>query len=285
MILWFAGVCFLGSLVISRLELFIRPNDRYSQLVSLYKFFEDNTSLAVSVKMFVSVTIFTLIFKAFLGLFKTRRFWNIIHRSDSLDGDYVYVFEDTGMGKMIFGRFEIVHTMEDLRLCSGRCWYGGTKNLNQNNQRGTFSNKRIGVGDYLWIPYLMTITGSTPDLKEFTYNGVMRLELQNDPAIKGLYLSGSLKNHDADVFHSGRIQAARLQKKDVEKLNSFNSIPDLIKTYLDIDVNEPIPLSQPAASPVESSAPSVNIHESTSAEIGAPRTSSAGTGGGIVEPA
>lgn len=239
-IFWFAGVCFLASLIVSRLDLFVRPNPDYPQLASFYKFIADNTLFAVGGKMFISITTFTVLFKGFIGLFKSHRFWNLVHMSDSLNGDYVYIFEDTGIGAMIYGKFKIVHNMEVLRLTDGRCWYGGTKDIDQNNQRGTFINQRIGVGDYLWIPYEMTITNCT-QVKESSYKGVMKLELQKDAAIKSLYLSGSLKNHDSDVSHSGRIQAVRVLKKDVARLKEFSSIPVLIKEYLNIDVDLPVP--------------------------------------------
>jgi hypothetical protein len=155
----------------------------------------------------------------------------------TLNGTYVYVFSDKGLKKLIFGTFNIVHNMDTLRLASGRCWYGGTTNPSIQNQRGTLTNKGIGLEDYLWVPYSMDITTPVDGHEESSYHGVMRLQKQECPALKGLYLTGSLRDHDSQILHHGRLQACRISKKDMQRMNDFKNIPEMISKYLDICVN------------------------------------------------
>jgi len=248
---WIAITCFAFGLAASRYDYYIQASPSDPLLYALIQWAKENTRFDNLLRLGLSAGTFTIVFKYLIKLYEKQWVWRYFHRKDYLGGKWVYLYKDESINKLIYGYFDVVHRITGISIRNARCWYGGTKVLTEQNQRGTWNSEDVAVGasDY-WIAYQMDIPNPDPDNKEQGYNGVMKVKLLHDNRFNTRYWSGTICDHNATVQHNGRITAKRIDDDEAEQLTDWNILPGLISRYFDIDVinvKEAITAEQPQA--------------------------------------
>jgi hypothetical protein len=115
----------------------------------------ENNDLRINAQYVISLSLFTLLFKLSIGLYRNRYIWRFLNRKTSLDGPWIYVFEDYAQKVVIIGFFEFEHTFDTLKLERGICWYATSAEFTEENRRGTLTSDEVAIGQYYWIVYHM----------------------------------------------------------------------------------------------------------------------------------
>ena len=198
----------------------------------------ENNDLRINAQYVISLSLFTLLFKLSIGLYRNRYIWRFLNRKTSLDGPWIYVFEDDAQKVVIIGFFEFEHTFDTLKLERGICWYATTAEFTEENRRGTLTSDEVAIGQYYWIVYHMIIRNSTPGTEESEYTGLMQLKLQEHIGIKRKTLEGILKNHNSNVDHKGLLRAKKLDSLDAKFIEDWGKIREVASKYFDIDFSK-----------------------------------------------
>lgn len=234
---WIAISCFAIGIAASKYEYYVNVDPDDPILKSIVHWISVNTRFDNVVRVGLSATVFTIVYKMLLKLYARPRIWNFFHSKDALGGRWIYVFRDESVNRFIFGMFDVSHDMKGISIDSGRCWYGGTGTLTEENQRGTWRSEDVAVGkSEYWIAYQMDTPNPVPGHNEHGYCGVMRVMLQKDERNKTKTWYGTICDHNAVIKHNGRIKAKRLKGVDTDRLGDWSELPTLIKEYFDVDV-------------------------------------------------
>lgn len=149
--------------------------------LSISQWFNENEPVKLIVSVVSSYIGFTWLFNAIVGFYTKPAVWSFFNKDVSLDGDWVYVFDDSSLGCAIFGYFKVSHSIDGLSIKSARCWYSGTPTpLSVSNQRGIWSSKSVSQTDgSCYIFYEMHINNSAGK-PESIYYGVMMMSVDYD---------------------------------------------------------------------------------------------------------
>jgi hypothetical protein len=219
--------------------------DISSTSIGSYRLFQEVTSYLdknVFAKFLLltgtSIFGFVWFFKNFLSIYSNPSVWNYFHKNISLDGNWVYVFDDYASKCTIYGLFTIVHTMDKIAITKARCWYSGTKgSLTVTNQRGIWRSESVTQDNgTCWVFYSMNISKPLDELGEQLYYGVMRMDQDYDSKLGTKLINGSINDHGAAVEHKGIIYAKRLLAEDNKLYSHWDNLPNLIEKYLERDV-------------------------------------------------
>lgn len=205
--------------------------------LSISHWFNENEPVKFIFSVFSSYFGFKWLFNAIVGFYTKPAVWSYFNRDVSLDGDWIYVFDDSSLGCAIYGYFKISHSIDGLSIKSARCWYSGTSTpLSVSNQRGIWSSKSVSQSDgSCYIFYEMHIN-NTAGKPETIYYGVMMMSVDYDSKLNTKLINGTINDHGGSVEHTGMIYAKRLKNEDYNKFRDWDNIPSLVYKYLDRDV-------------------------------------------------
>ncbi len=236
-VFWMALFCFSVGVAASRYQAFLSFDPQDPTLKFLVGWLSVNTRFDAYFKVAFSVSTFTVLFKIMLTLYETTPLWNFFHREDDLNGTWVYIFKDGHMNCLVFGMFEVSHSMSGISVEHGICWYQGTNNLTEENKRGNWFSKEVARGDKEhWVAYKMDIPNPKKGHEESGYHGVMKVNISFDKRMNTKIWEGTICDHNAQVSHNGRIRAKRLARKDISFVRDWQNLPEVIKKYLEVDV-------------------------------------------------
>lgn len=183
-----------------------------------------NKTIAVAIPAFV----FVIIFRSLSFLYE-KILWKFFYRENILDGYWCYLIENKSLGYKTYGRFYIEHTFNNIRLYDGKGWYRDEQPI-EVLSRGVWHSQYMFLEEKeLLLFYNVILTRTRDDIREKSYSGVMKLQVDGLPvnSMHGIY-----KGLVLDQEICGSIMAAKLNKKVPDK-----EIPNYIKNIFGIDVS------------------------------------------------